>query len=268
MILGGETMTVELFNDKLIRGASRGSLHMVLQALKSGADIDHIDPNSNILGAWGKTALIIAVQHRHTDIALALIDRGAALDIQDHNLCTALIYGVNNRAISVGTKNQGNKDKEIAIIDSLLNAGANVNLQNNSGATALMTATAMGDAETVQKLIDMGAVLDVQNENGWTALMLAVSNGHLDIVTLLIKAGASLDIQKSDKKTALIIATKQGDFDITMKLINSGANVSIKDCSGRTALEIGEERSRAILKGYLRKLREQSENNTYDLNFY
>ena len=49
--------------------------------------------------------------------------------------------------------------------------------------------------EIVELLIKAGADKDIQDENGWTALMFAAKKGHIKIVELLIKAKANKDIQ-------------------------------------------------------------------------
>lgn len=60
----------------------------------------------------------------------------------------------------------------------------------------------MGNNHTLQKLIDAGANLDIQNNDGWTALMDAAHRSHFEIVQALIAAGANLDIQNNDGKYA------------------------------------------------------------------
>ena len=78
------------------------------------------------------------------------------------------------------------------IVQALIDAGADVNHQNNDGHTALIRASYWGYLEIVQTLIDAGADVNHQNQFGDTALMQAAERGHLEIVQTLIDAGADV----------------------------------------------------------------------------
>jgi ankyrin repeat protein len=58
-----------------------------------------------------------------------------------------------------------------------------------------MLAPQMGRAAIVQALIGAGADLNLQNKDGETALMLASKWGHADTAQALIEAGADLNLQ-------------------------------------------------------------------------
>ena len=62
--------------------------------------------------------------------------------------------------------------------------------QATSGFTALMFASANGHSEIVQLLLNAKANCDLQNENGETALHLAAARGYPNIVQLLLEYGA------------------------------------------------------------------------------
>jgi ankyrin repeat protein len=72
----------------------------------------------------------------------------------------------------------------------LLNRGADFNLKDNSGSTALMWAAAQGYEETVKLLIQSGADINQKNQGGYTALMLAEFNGYKSVVQQLRNANA------------------------------------------------------------------------------
>ena len=55
---------------------------------------------------------------------------------------------------------------------------------------SLITAAYVGDISEVNELLAKGADVNVKNNNGWTALHEASMKGHGDIVQLLKKAGA------------------------------------------------------------------------------
>ncbi len=66
--------------------------------------------------------------------------------------------------------------------------GASVDLQRDTGATALMVASEKGHREVVEVLVAKGASVDLLARNGVSALMSAERNGHKDVVAVL-KAG-------------------------------------------------------------------------------
>jgi ankyrin repeat protein len=74
-------------------------------------------------------------------------------------------------------------------VQSLLEAGADVNAKNDTDMTALMLAAGSGHTEIVQNLLDAGAKLNVKDMVGKTALMRATQNGHTDIVTSETSSG-------------------------------------------------------------------------------
>ncbi len=84
------------------------------------------------------------------------------------------------------------------IVEALVNAGANMDMQNKSGNTALIFAAKKNHHETVEILVNAGANLDIQNNKKNTALILAVKKRHIQIVKILLSAGADVNIENKD----------------------------------------------------------------------
>ena len=59
----------------------------------------------------------------------------------------------------------------------------------------LMFAASSGNLNMVQCLVENGANLDIQNEYGWTALMRATMENHIDIVRYLLDKGADVNMK-------------------------------------------------------------------------
>ena len=100
---------------------------------------------------------------------------------------------------------------DLAAIDALLTAGADINARDQHGQTALMNAATNGQVEVVRLLADRGADLNHRAKSGLTAVMLAVVRGHADVVRILVEAGADLTPRGSgapgfDGKTAADLA--------------------------------------------------------------
>ncbi len=76
-------------------------------------------------------------------------------------------------------------------VQSLISRGASVNaIADDGGYTSLMYAAWNGHTAIVKVLLAAGADVNVKNHLGVTALQLAESYNHTDIVDLLKKAGA------------------------------------------------------------------------------
>ena len=62
-----------------------------------------------------------------------------------------------------------------SIVDAIINKGANMNLLNKDGNTALCQATQSGNESCVKLLVKASADLNFKGEFGYTALDVAVS---------------------------------------------------------------------------------------------
>ncbi|KAL7752308.1 Histone-lysine N-methyltransferase [Sorochytrium milnesiophthora] len=76
-----------------------------------------------------------------------------------------------------------------------------VNSRDTAGTTGLIAASCFGHLHVVSTLIELGADKDLQDEHGWTALMWATNNNHETVVEYLIDAGADVDTQSASGKT-------------------------------------------------------------------
>jgi ankyrin repeat protein len=117
----------------------------------------------------------------------------------------------------------------------LLRAGANPNVPDEFGQTALFYAACKRHIGVVEELLKGKAKVDGWNVDGWTALMWAAENGHVEVVSRLIAAGAPLDHQDQWGQTALMRAAHNGYANVVSILIGSGADVSLVDQGQQTA---------------------------------
>ncbi len=92
----------------------------------------------------------------------------------------------------------------------LLKAGANPNLQNASGLSALMMvcrySRKKSTIETVKLLVETGSNVNLQNLYGYSALMMTCKYGMKDykneIIILLLEAGADMNLINKNDETA------------------------------------------------------------------
>ncbi len=95
------------------------------------------------------------------------------------------------------------------LINTLLSMKTDVTAKNQTGFTTLHTSVETRLAkETVALLIDAGADVNAQDDNGWTPLMYAASGCYQELVSLLVNRGADCSIKNSKGDTALIVALK------------------------------------------------------------
>ena len=81
-------------------------------------------------------------------------------------------------------------EDDLAIVDLLVDCGANVDATNASRQTALMNAAQLNNPAVVRRLIQAGADLGLKDENGDTALHVAVETGSMKAAAALLAAGA------------------------------------------------------------------------------
>ncbi|MEX2164903.1 MAG: ankyrin repeat domain-containing protein [Sulfuricaulis sp.] len=81
----------------------------------------------------------------------------------------------------------------IAVVQSLLSQGVNVNTRTISGKTPLMAAAYKGYGDIIQMLIEAGADINAKDSRGDSALKISVRGGYTRITELLKKSGAAED---------------------------------------------------------------------------
>ena len=107
------------------------------------------------------------------------------------------------------------------VVQTLISAGVNVNIQDDNGYTALMIACDTNSYTIVnyQYLLQVGANPDIQRNDADTAIIIACHNNHSDIVKLLLQYNADPLIASRNNDTALTVATHQNPIEIVEMLL-------------------------------------------------
>lgn len=109
------------------------------------------------------------------------------------------------------------------------------NLKGAGGSAPLMYAALYGDADDVRALLDEGADPNIKNEVGATALMWAVDD--LEKTKLLVEHGADVNARSDDKRTPLVIgAGRYGSSAVVKFLLDHGADPSFEGARNFTPL--------------------------------
>ncbi|KAI0600931.1 kinase-like domain-containing protein [Biscogniauxia sp. FL1348] len=141
------------------------------------------------------------------------------------------------------------------VVRTLLDHGANVNLQDHSNQTALHCASGYGQDTVVGILLGKKAKINLQDDEGRTPLFYACGYGSLPIVEALLRQGAHVRIQDRNAQTVLHLAAKgtpqagSNHLEVIRALLQYGADINAKDGKGK------EPRHYAQLKGYIGRVK-------------
>ena len=129
------------------------------------------------------------------------------------------------------------KKKGDEVQDALNEPGSQiVNTRDiTSGETALHIVTARRDLTWMSFLIGQGANVNLADARGTTALQLAVALGFPEGVELLVAQKARIDAPNASGETPLISAVHRRDIAMMRMLLKAGADPDRADNSGRSA---------------------------------
>ena len=104
----------------------------------------------------------------------------------------------------------------------LIDSGANVRyMSSHSFYLALIGASLCGHIDIAQLLLDNGANINMTDDRGDSALTLACEHGHVDIMHLLIDRGANV---VRDRDLSLVGACYLRGYDSAKTMLELGAN--------------------------------------------
>ena len=171
--LAGQPPVIIVMSADLVAAAKAGDVKKVQECLAAGAD--------------GKRneALMEAARCGHAKVAALLIERGAnaSYGSKKCDFQTPLI--------------QAALENKLAVVELLIEKGANVNANDNDFRTALMYAAKEGHAAVVKALLKAGPDLTFSDGDDMTAPMLAQLFDQ-DAVVEIFKAAGVTQFEKED----------------------------------------------------------------------
>ena len=199
-----EDADVKVISDELdlIRAILIGDV----DAIDMADDIFEYDINTNF------SPLLLATITGHSKMVSALIEAGADVNLEGSYRATALHYATHT-----------DSDDQIAIVNHLIRAGAEVDAVDLDGMTPLHCAAMHDRYDVAQILIDSGADINATDDAEDTPLHLAVCYDKPNTVDVLIKSGVQLNMKNSQGKTALEFAKWRGYAEVSELLIRASA---------------------------------------------
>jgi len=274
----------------LMTATSAGHADAVRVLLDAGADVNAVDPS------FQQTALMTAVRANHPAVVQLLVDRGAEVNAKTRvgetprwvlpNSVPGFSFGVG--IVRGGLPERGSRapipgamsalhyaarDGRLAIVKTLVDAGADVNQVEANDITPLIMAITNNQIDVAHYLIDRSADITAADWYGRTPLWAAVEIRNLDIdseslvngidrapvlglIRALLDKGADPNARTTEVvpirrwmlgvgsvawvdftgQTAFILASLSGDVAVMRELLVYGADPFIKTHAGTSAL--------------------------------
>ena len=232
----------------LMIAASKGYPGEVTRMINQGAQVDAETGE-------GGTALVFAIIAFHLNTVNILLDNNADPNKITLKSESPLLIAIKCRnLINTPIMNDLLDSIGMAIVETLIRHGADLNFQDRHGAPPLNYASLYGLTGFTDMLIYYGAETDLKSYDGTTPLMSAIWAGYDDVAELLVHNGANLESRDSEGNTPFLIAAQNGDTLMFDLLMRNGVDIYEKNNYNWDALDISiKDDQKAAVEWLLRK---------------
>jgi len=159
-----------------------------------------------------------------TEEILKELEDGSDVNTQDEFNRTYLMHSTLNR--------------DFPLIKKLIELGADLELQDNSGETVLRLAIVFHiDKEIILYLIEHGANVNSANHRGVTPLIYTIYWNNISIANLLLDNGADINLSIGvDRLSPLMLALFRNRVELSYIFIDRGADINLVNSMGWNAL--------------------------------
>jgi len=130
---------------------------------------------------------------------------------------------------------------DLQMIDELVKAGANLDVQDKWGLSplhiAMHIANTTASRSITERLLKAKASTTIRDQDGDTVVHAAASHADTETLRCLLDFIGDIDVSNDGKQTALHYAVRRGETSIIEALLLAGANPSLMDARGITPLE-------------------------------
>jgi ankyrin repeat protein len=159
------------------------SLEFVRQLVDHGADLNaRLKDGKPELGPFtttGATPFFLAARASDVPLMKLLVALTADIDVANKHNCTPLMTAAGVGPLADGDESAGTNEEALEAVRMLVDLGADMNVVDENGETAMHGAAYQSRPEVVKLLAERGADIEVwnrENKSGWTPLMIA--QGH------------------------------------------------------------------------------------------
>ena len=134
-----------------------------------------------------------------------------------------------------------------AVVETLLDHGAEVNQADAHGGTALIAAAFAGHAAVVELLCTRGADGERQTKDGGHALAAAALRGDSACLRVLLAqpyAEATVNLLDGRKASPIMLAAQSGHIGVVKMLVEAGGDPDLVDASSKTAMDYARDGAR------------------------
>lgn len=179
------------------------------------------------------TELHLAAAYGNPEICARILDEGAPVDLFESAYGTPLCAAASSKKSKIGN------------VKLLLQRGANVNAEDETGSTALFYAALRGNIELIDLLLRGGANIAHENRRGRTVLHEVAASSEIAAARLLLERHAKVLQKCAAGMTPLHIAVQGPNLEMVQILLENGAQVDEEGPHGCVPLHV------AVISGNL-----------------
>lgn len=204
---------------QLLKVVNTGIVQDIIDAINKGADV-------NIKDSLGNTPLMTAAHHANIDAVNVLLENGADVNARNDSGISALMFAVKYAASYALANAFFLADFKAANVNSQDTGSVNVQINTWGGNVKNINVNNMLKDEDVTKLVKVllkaGADVNISDTNGESALINAAKGGNAELVNTLLNAGGNAKQQDVSGKTALDYAHQNKKLEGTDALKRLG----------------------------------------------